>query len=62
MEKSLEVHLKEQREELLEKIAKEFESQSRKEILSNEHSYNDCAVIAKMYLKMARVVRMYKYE
>jgi hypothetical protein len=60
MEKTLEVHLQEQRKALLEMIAKDFENYSRIEILSNEHSYNDCAVIAKMYLKMANEVRRYK--
>lgn len=60
MEKTLQVLLQEQRVELLEQIAKDFEWRSRREILSNEHSYNDCAVIAKMWLQAARHVRQYK--
>ena len=60
MEKTTAVLLSEQKKELLERIAKDFENYSRLEILSNEHSYNDCAVIAKMYLKMASEVRKYR--
>ena len=60
MEKTTAVLLAEQKEELLERIAKRFEWESRREILSSEHTYNDCAVIAKMYLKMASEVRRYK--
>lgn len=57
MEKTLEVHLQEQREALLENLAQKFERKSRLIILSNEHSYNDCAVMAKMYMKMAFEIR-----
>ena len=60
MEKTLEVHLKEQREGLLEFIAKEFERKSQEEIMSDYHSYNDCALIAKMYLKAASEIRLHK--
>jgi hypothetical protein len=60
MEKTIAVHLKEQREKLLEEIAEKFEQQSKEEILSNYNTYNDCAVIAKMYLKAAHEVRSFK--
>lgn len=60
MEKTLEVQLKEQREMLLEEIACDFERKAKEEILSNTHTYNDCAVISKMYYKTADLVRQYK--
>ena len=60
MEKTVAVQLKEQREQLLEMIAEKFEQQSKEEVLSSYHSYNDCAVIAKMYLKAAHEIRTYK--
>jgi hypothetical protein len=60
MEKTTAVLLKEQREQLIDAIADEFESKSKQEVLSDLHSYNDCAVIAKMYLKVAHEVRQYK--
>ena len=59
MEKTLEVLLQEQKLELLTKIIKDFERRSHKEILSNEHSYNDCAIIAKMWMFAASEVRRY---
>lgn len=46
--------------ELLEKIALDFEEKSMAEIMSDIHSYNDCAVIAKMWIHAAGAVREYK--
>ncbi len=60
MEKTLTVLLQEQKEELLDKIVKDFEDKSRQEIQSNMHSPNDCAIIAKMWLFAAKEVRGYK--
>ena len=60
MEKTIDVLLQEKREQLINTIAEEFEFKSRQEIMSDLHSYNDCAVIAKMYLKAAHEVRQYK--
>lgn len=60
MEKTLAVLLQEQKEELLDKIIKDFEQKSHQEIQSNMHSYNDCAVIAKMWLMAAQEVKGYK--
>lgn len=60
MEKTLEVSLKEQRELLLERIANIFEYEALQEIESDYHSYNDCAVIAKMWRRAAKEVRRHK--
>ena len=60
MEKTLEVALKEQRDELINKIAKDFKSRALVEIKSNIHSYNDCAVMAKMWLLAANEIENYK--
>lgn len=60
MQKTLAILLKEQRHELLEELARNFEWRSRQAILSNEHTYNDCALIAKMYLNMAKELRLWK--
>lgn len=60
MEKTIAVLLQEQKEELLDKIIKDFEHKSRQEIQSNLHSYNDCAVIAKAWLIAAQEVKGYK--
>jgi hypothetical protein len=60
MEKTLEVSLKEQRVELINKIVKDFESRALAEIKSNIHSYNDCAVMAKMWLLAANEIENYK--
>ena len=57
MEKTLQVHLQEQRKELIETIARKFEDASRREILSDYHSNNDCAVIENMWLQAAGSVR-----
>ena len=46
--------------DLLEKIALDFEKKAMDEIMSNVNSYNDCAVIAKMWLHAAGAVRGYK--
>ena len=45
--------------ELLEKIALDFEKKVMEEIESNEYSYNDCAVRAKMWLNAANAIRKY---
>jgi hypothetical protein len=60
MEKTLAVLLQEHKEELLNKIIHNFEKKSSDEIKSNMHSYNDCAVIAKMWLMAAEEVKGYK--
>jgi hypothetical protein len=60
MEKTIAVQLKEQRTELLEEIAQRFEWESKAEILSDLYNNNDCAVMAKLYLKMASQVRNWK--
>jgi hypothetical protein len=60
MEKTEEVLLKEQREELLEGIAKDFERCSINVLESDMYTYNDCAIIAKMYRKMASEIRARK--
>lgn len=60
MEKTLEVHLKEQREGLLEFIAKLFEQEALREIESDYHTNNDCAVIAKVWRQAAKEVRRHK--
>ena len=46
--------------ELLEKIALDFERWGKLTIISDEHSYNDCAVMAKMWFKSANAIREYK--
>ena len=60
MEKTLEVALKEERDKLINEIVKDFESRALREIKSNDHSYNDCAVIAKMWLFAAKEIEKYK--
>ena len=47
-------------DELLEKIALDFEKKTMEEIISNAYSYNDCAVRAKMWLNAANAIRKYK--
>ena len=47
-------------DELLEKIAIKFEENAMAEIKSNQNSFNDCAVRAKMWLHAAEAVRHYK--
>jgi hypothetical protein len=56
MEKTLEIHLKEHREEL----AKLFERSAIEEIKSNLHSPNDCAILAKNMFYTADFLRNYK--
>lgn len=60
MEKTLEVQLKEQREELLEKIASDFEREALNVIDSDYYSPNDTAVLAKSLRHAAKEVRKYK--
>lgn len=60
MEKTLEVQLKEQREQLLETIAKNFEQEALIEIDSNYHSPNDTAIIARAWRFAAKEIRRYK--
>lgn len=60
MNKTLAVELQEQKKELLDRIINDFRNNSHKEVESDLHSYNDCAVIAKMWLIAAREVERYK--
>lgn len=53
MEKTLEMHLQELRNE----IALELERQATYAIISNEYNFNDTAVIAKTYHHAALIVR-----
>ena len=52
MEKTLEMHLKELRNE----IALELERQATYAMISNEYNFNDTAVIAKTYHHAALIV------
>jgi len=53
MEKTLEVHL----QELREQIASDLERQATYAMISNEYNFNDTAVIAKTYHHAAEIVR-----
>jgi hypothetical protein len=46
--------------ELLEKMALDFENKAWDEMQSNKNSYHDCALIAKMWIHAAIAVRKYK--
>ena len=46
--------------EFLEKIALDFENKAIEEITSDLHSYNDCAIISKMWFHAAAALRGYK--
>ena len=60
MEKTKEVLLQDERYELLNAIIKQFEWLAVQEIKSDAHSYNDCAVRAKMWLLAAVEIKKYK--
>lgn len=57
MEKTLEMHLAEQRKNIFEGLALFFEKKAADEIRSNMHSYNDCAVLTKAYMMVADEIR-----
>lgn len=56
MEKTLEMHL----QELREQIAERLEVESMSAVISNEYNFNDTAVRAKTFLKAASIVREMK--
>jgi hypothetical protein len=57
MEKTLEMHLEEQRKDILESLALLFENKAANEIRSNINNYNDCALLTKAYMTAAAEIR-----
>ena len=53
MEKTLQMHLKDLREQ----IAQEIEAASNDAVFSNEYNFNDTAVRAKTFLTAANIIR-----
>ena len=57
MNKTVEMEVQDAVKKKLLDIVSLFENMAMSEIKSNEHSYNDCAVITKCYLIAAKEIR-----